>query len=279
MNENTAAQETTDFVDDGWGDEAVDLSDVTDEPEDAEQETPAEENQPEAEGEDGEKSEEQAEDKPAEEADHSFVLNYMGENRTVTRDEAIALAQKGMDYDRIRQSRDEVITEKDRLQKSLAPLDELAKSQGITLEQLVDNAHVAALMQKDNLSAEAARERVQLERRAREISEREAALKQKEAQDDTAKAEADKRTADIRKFIEAYPEIDPKSIPKEVWAQVSKGSTLTEAYARHESAQLKLALEAEKKNRENAARSAGSRTTDGKDDKKDLIDKYWDEDD
>ena len=31
-----------------------------------------------------------------------FALNYMGEFRTVGRDEAIALAQKGMDYDRIR---------------------------------------------------------------------------------------------------------------------------------------------------------------------------------
>ena len=31
-----------------------------------------------------------------------FELHYMGEKKTVGRDEAIALAQKGMDYDRIR---------------------------------------------------------------------------------------------------------------------------------------------------------------------------------
>lgn len=36
------------------------------------------------------------------EAEEAFTLKYMGEERTVGREEALALAQKGMDYDRIR---------------------------------------------------------------------------------------------------------------------------------------------------------------------------------
>jgi hypothetical protein len=36
------------------------------------------------------------------EAEEAVTLKYMGEERTVGREEALALAQKGMDYDRIR---------------------------------------------------------------------------------------------------------------------------------------------------------------------------------
>jgi len=40
--------------------------------------------------------------------EQKFTLKILGEEKEVTRDELIVLAQKGMDYDRIRASRDEM---------------------------------------------------------------------------------------------------------------------------------------------------------------------------
>ena len=46
------------------------------------------------------------------EADQSFTLKHLGQVRSVSRDEVIALAQKGLDYDRQRQKNEELLSKK-----------------------------------------------------------------------------------------------------------------------------------------------------------------------
>ena len=67
----------------------------------------------------------EAEEKPEEKAEpeqpkeDSYTLKHLDETRTVGRDEVIALAQKGMDYDRIREQRDAAASRLDEFEKWL----------------------------------------------------------------------------------------------------------------------------------------------------------------
>lgn len=184
MNENASAN---------WDD--VDLSDVVDDS--VTPEAPEDQPTPGA-----------PEDQPAPGED--FTLKHLGETHRVSREEVITLAQKGMDYDRIRQKHD----------------------------------HLA---QAGNGETDIG-------------------------------AEASRRQDDIKGFMTAYPEVTPEDIPQQVWGAVNAGETLVSAYARYENRQLKLQLEAEKKNLENLRRGAGSRASAGAGEKTDPLDQFWYED-
>lgn len=215
-----------------------------------------------------------------------FELKHLDETRTVGRDEVVTLAQKGMDYDRIRERLDALSAEhkdyetvkaqNEALNDQLSYLNELAQSQNMTLDQLIDQTRAAMIMKSEGLEMGAAMEKVRMDRRERELTKRENKLNTQKQQDESVKSAAERRQADIQKFLTEYPDVSPKDIPNEVWAQVNKGSTLTEAYAKYEAAQLKIQLEAERKNRENRESSTGSRSSSGAD-KKDPWLEGWDD--
>lgn len=76
--------------------------------------------------------------------------------------------------------------------------------------------------------------------------------------------------SDYQAFIAAYPEVDPKEIPREVWADVDAGKSLVDAWVRHENQLLKQKLaqieqkqQIEQQNQDNAASSTGSVTGGG----------------
>ena len=124
MDEKTNLETT---ADDDWSD--IDFSDVpaedADEPEQAEGEQGktasggeaadgGEADQPthdEAEQPDGTKA---ADDVTPDDGNQTFTLNYLGAEKVVSKDEAVTLAQKGMDYDRIRQKHEETKRSKGR---------------------------------------------------------------------------------------------------------------------------------------------------------------------
>ena len=86
------------------------------------------------------------------------------------------------------------------------------------------------------------------------------------------------RQRDIQSFYAAYPGVDPKSIPQEVWAEVQAGQTLTNAYTMHENKRLQAEIAAMKQNEKNKAKSPGSLGgNSGKE--MDEIDRLWAEDD
>lgn len=160
--------------------------------------------------------------------DESFTLRHLGETKNVGRDEVIALAQKGMDYDRIR-------------------------------GKLGDAS--------------------------RELE----ALRAGESFDPDP---AERRRRDCESFVKTFPEAadrlrrDKNAIPAEVWDEVRRGASLTDAYAEHlrrseaekresELTRLRSELERERRDRENARRSAGSAVSAGGDPPYDPIKAGW----
>lgn len=249
-------EENTILTEDSWDD--VDLSDVSDNEEPA-----IEQDQPEVQEEPAEETvEETPEAEPK--AEELFTLKHLDEVReNVPRDEVIALAQKGMDYDRIRAKLD-----------APNPYEEFVKeisaAQGSTAEEFIDSTRAAMLAKKENIDISIAKERIRLDRREKEIEARE--RKQSEA---TAKADeaARKRAAEFTEFLNTYKDVDVKNLPKEVWDDVNKGNTLTNAYMKYENKQLKAQLAAERKNNENRAKTTGSQKSSAA--KADEFDAMW----
>lgn len=272
---------------DDWSD--IDFSDLTDdtaevEEEDApETEEPAPDTTEEEEADHSEESE--AEEKPAEaetkpdeskEADHSFVLKYMGEEKEVSREEAIALAQKGMDYDRIKGKLDEA----NQLAKSHAEMVEfvnsLASEMGLEPAAFMLEVQAGNIAKKENISIEEAKRKLELDRREKAIAAKEQEAQSKNEAANAANAQREKIRAELAEFAKAYPNVKADSIPTEVFQTAAKqGVGLTAAYAMHEAKEAKAALEAEKQNAKNKARAVGSSSTSGKRRQLDEFDAAW----
>lgn len=268
--------EADDFEDteDEASDDTADAPDTDDSQDETEAETDAEsEDAPAAEADQPKADETQEpvaetttpEDKP--EADQTFELKHLDERRTVNRDEVVALAQKGMDYDRIRAKFDEA-------NDLVTLINGVVKDTGATFEEFLDNAVAAILVRKQGVDPKEALVQAKITRKEKELAVKEAKLTEasrvkQEAETAQAQEEA-RRQADIQAFIEAHKDnpVDIKSIPQSVWVDVRNGMTLTAAYMKYENQQLKAALaakQAEEKvkvqSSKNKSRSTGSRAT------------------
>ena len=285
-NESQITQETTETTDgflDGWGEQdsestADTQSETTPAQEqeqtdsDSQQETPAEgqgetggQTQPETTGGDagGENAQQQAETQPKADAPKMWTLRHMDEVRQVGEADMVVLAQKGLDYDRIRGKYDES-----------KPVMELfgsfAKQAGMSIPDYVSFIRTQA-KQASGMSEAEARRTVELEDREAAVSAKEAEEAQRQNganQAAQARAAADaRRNADIAEFQRLFPDAakDPKAIPQEVWAAVRSGMSLVSAYSKYavdqanaarQAAEQKAAASAQ--NRRNADRATGS---------------------
>lgn len=224
----------------------------------------------------------------------TFTLKHLGEERTVGRDEVIALAQQGMDYARIRDKLAESTSKYDELYNWMK---QLAGNQSI--EDFMFNVEVERAKAMYGIDNNMARERVKLDRERREF---EAERKRAEARQKDAEAQQTAQNnirTEYDAFVKAYPEVaskylsDKSVIPNEVWAEVRSGKSLTEAYSKYsankeisdakkaaadkdaEISRLKAELEAEKQNKKNKSRSSGSMSTDGGGEEYDPIAAGW----
>lgn len=286
--------------DSGWDDESVggnyaetveDESTGDQESTEAKDETEGGEDQPAA-----EETEAEAETATPEQSD-SFELNYMGQKSTVGRNEVVTLAQKGMDYDRIRKERDDMSSELETLRADKGKLteyenflDKLARSAGIDIPTLIDNTLAKALVAeeaaKGNTITEAfALEKIRFDREKADFEQQKtkgekekkpAAEAKASPEDEAAEAEKARRNDEANAFLKAYPDVDPKSIPKEVMDKWMAGEPLLNAYMAYENKKLKADLEAEKQNNKNRERSTGSAKSAGAGKTKDAFDIGWD---
>lgn len=214
-----------------------------------------------------EEASEQAEN-TAQTEPETFTLKVLGEERTVGKDEVITLAQKGADYDRL----------KDRNGEYEAFFKELAEDQGVDVKDVIDNTRAAIMARKEGIDQSIALEKVRLANERRQLE-----AERKQAQDSAASAKnasdaKAKRENDVKEFMSVYGDIKPADIPKEVWADVNKGMTLLTAYTKYENKELKAKLEAEKQNEKNKKRATGSQTSAGKTDTMSDIERLWRED-
>lgn len=288
VSENTAPVEPdTAEVDDDWGD--IDFSDLevldadnnnNEEGEkNGEPEANQQEGEPEADSEEGANGQEEQEEKPAE-ADQPLVeLKHLGNIVRVKPDELQALAQMGLDYQRIREDRDNARAEVSRLKELEAFLQELAAPNNMSVEDLIDNTRAQVIADRDGIDKKVALDRVKLDRERKAFeAQRGNAAKQQEEKDQ----EEAKRQNNFLRFSKEYPDVNPTDIPKEVWDSFASGEDLVSAYARYEAktlraevASMKEKLETAEKNAENKKRSTGSQTSAGASSEMDDFDRAW----
>lgn len=279
MNENENAPVNS-VVDEDWGEISLDdLFTAEAEPE-AEETTGegAEENaDPEANQQTGGEDEESHDDADTAE---SFVLKHLGTEQTVGRDEVIALAQKGLDYSRIRDKLQTSETEKSEIAEKLSYFEKLADSQGKTLDQFIEATAAALRADEKKIPYEDALREVQFEFEKSKFAKEKTNWEKSRSDTET---EENTRQADIDAFMAKYPEAaaKPDSIPKEVWAEAEKTS-LTEAYGNYmakqkdaEIASLRKQLEQEKQYRKNKESSTGSQATDNSGEKDTFFEALW----
>lgn len=200
---------------------------------------------------------------PVADAPKVWTLRYMDEAKTVGEADMVVLAQKGLDYDRIRNKYDES-----------KPVMELfgtfAKQAGMSIQDYVAHIRTQA-KQAAGMSADEARRTVELENREAAVAMQEAAEAARQSaanQAQTAQQAAEaRRRADIAEFQQTFPDVakDPQSIPPEVWADVRAGSTLVAAYGKYALTMFQQARQtaahnaaAATQNQVNAGRSTGS---------------------
>lgn len=252
----------------------------------AENETVTENPEPETSAQEEPQQEPPVQQEPAEQEEPKadqpelFTLKNRDETKQVTRDELVAMAQKGWDYDHIREERDQLRQYRQEADPALELVKSYAQRNNMNVADYLDFCRRQELMASGMTEQDAAqkvtmeKERADLDRQRAEIQ---AYRQQQESAAQKAQEQAQARQRDIEAFYRAYPGVDPKNIPQEVWNEVKSGDSLTNAYTRYENRRLQAELAAERQNRANREKAPGSLGGNPMDDEASLISKYWDE--
>ncbi len=259
------------------------------------EDTPEKENEQEAsedattgENSEGENTKENPENTPEKDAEPDgapgdggelFTLKVNKQERQVTREEVISLAQKGADYDRVKQqyadsqqtiqALQEKAEELDKRRDVLDVLDMVAGGSNTPVEQLVESLYVS-YRKRSGISEDAAKLELKNARMEKELS----AMKgQAEKADKGQKTdEASSRfQRDMEEFEREYPDVKLEDALVEKLAEnIRSGMSLTAAYRRMERqqqaervAELERQLAAEKQNKKNKRSSPGSQKDSG----------------
>lgn len=262
--------------------EMVDASwDESDAPGTPEEEAPAPADQPagaENEGGEGRKPEEEA---PKADQPELFTIKNRDEQRQVTREELVSMAQKGWDYDKVREERDQLRQYRSETDPAMELIRRYAQRSNMSVSDYLDYCRKQELI-ATGMSEKDAAQKVSFDKERAELDRQRAELDARDQQANDARRmaqeQAKARQKDIESFYKAYPKVDPKSIPQEVWDAVKSGDTLTNAYTRYENQRLQAEIAALKQNNKNKSQSPGS--LGGNVDKEmDEIDRIWAEED
>lgn len=235
----------------------------------AEEDAPATDAEESSEG-----NEQPADEKSAGKTDgDTFTLKVNKEEKTYSREEVISLAQKGADYDRVkeqlsqtRQTAEQLQGQLDQQQEAMDVLDELAKASQTDISGLLRNLRIG-ILKNQGLSEDAANERL-----LRMAAEKEnAALKAAASEEQSKETGAQRAQRELAEFREAYPAVElSDELLDKLMTDVQGGMPLVKAYQKYDSAQkdakiaeLQRQLAAEKQNKENLAASPGSQKDSG----------------
>ena len=289
------ASETSSAFDEGW-DETDDVfavsdgsrdydvdsedSDTAEESEEAEADADQQEADDDEGGESDDEPEGEAKGDKGKPDQGEFVLKHLGEEKSVGRDEVVALAQKGLDYDRIREKWDGVKDDIQKLRMYESFLQELAESRDGDIDSLIDETRTRTLIAR-------------AEARGEELAPAAAAAMAVKMRTDFVpgmngnpeEARQEKSQREVSRFLQAYPDVKAEDIPKEVWDDMNENDgDLLGSYQRYENRKLKEELKALKKDLEdtkqqkkNKARSTGSTKSVGSAATIDPFDAGWDD--
>lgn len=226
--------------------------------EEAQQEQPREEQTSEDTGEGSApgSGEEQAEKKPEEAAEQpaqeqKFTLRWNKQDKVVGVNEMTELAQKGLDYDRIKGKLETVQAD---LQKNLdeqAPIFEALKiaseTSGIPIENLIENVQVGVL-KAQGMSEREAKAEIRASRAERKAKALESPDKDGPAQDTQAEDTNSRASREIAEFRDTFPGVQlTEELVNKLAADVQGGMTLTNAYYKMENTRLQAELAEQKK--------------------------------
>ena len=272
------AETETETDEDGWPTEWTGAVEEDDGDEGETDEVTTEADQPteEPKPEDTKDAEKPAETEPEqkpEEEDQFLELKHMDTVRKVNRDEAKVLAQKGLDYDRIRGERDAMQKDYAQLKKYESFLNDL-KGDFPSIDAMMTDTRARMLAEKEGISYADAVAKVG-------VMQQGAQPQQTQVQQGQPKVPA------VDQFVQKYPGVKAEEIPQAVWDEVKRTGDLVGAYENYQNTKakddkiksLELEIETLKQNQKNAARSTGSATSSGKTSGKSLIQQLWDEDD
>jgi hypothetical protein len=239
-------------------------------------------------GEGGEETPAAAETAPeASQGGDSFTLKVNKEERTVSREEVVALAQKGADYDRVKEALDQSKTayaalenESKDARDAYSQLCEIAEESEITVADLLDHFRVERLKNQGIPEGEA-KERLARMKLEKENAALRGAQPQQKTEAEQMKERADREIAEFQKL---YPGVAlTQELVNDLMADVHGGMTLVHAYQKNQNAKLeaenrRLAAElaAEKKNAQNRTATPGSMGDSGARKSKDLFDEFFD---
>ena len=198
--------------------------------------------------------------------EETFTLKVNKEEKTYSREEVITLAQKGADYDRVKEQLTQTRGQLDEQKDAMDVLSDLAKESGMDVPKLLDTLRIN-MLRKQGLSEDAANERLLRVKAEKENATLKAAATQIQQQE----SNADRAKREVTEFRENYPDVElTKELMDKLMADVSGGKSLTAAYRAMEKAQaeariaeLERQLAANKKNAENKAASPGSQKDSG----------------
>lgn len=203
-----------------------------------------------------------------EEGHQLYTLKSPAGERQCTLEEVLSLANKGMDYDGVKQDRDTM----------REFLKELAEPSKLNIQELMDTTRARMLISKKQA------EGVEMsEMEALTAIQRDRAAAAAEEQTRAATQAETKKQEMINTFLAEFPNVNAAEIPAEVWQNCRETGDLAGAYRKYvndqkdsEISRLKEEIETLKLNQKNKDRSTGSQKSVGATTPKDPFDEGWD---
>jgi hypothetical protein len=204
---------------------------------------------------DGKEQQEQ----PAEEQSNKIRFNFEDGEHELDYDEAVKLAQMGMNYDKI-QAKVEALENDPRM----AFVQELAEAQGLEVDEFIEafrnpstEINLEDLLIQEDLPEDVARELLENRKLLDQMSEKE--------RQQHEEAEENKMFQDFLDYYKQDQErdfnMDNDVIPQEVWEKHAEGLPLKFAYMEHRHKQLTSELKMLQQQKENSLRAPGLGTT------------------
>lgn len=186
-------------------------------------------------------SEGESKEKTPSKENELYTVKYNGEEKSLTLDELKTNAQKGLNYDRIKEKFDRL-----KSSPAIKALGAMAKENNMGVEEYAQKIIEMGDKKREEefvrmgVSESEAKKIVRLEALERER------LFEKEA------------NRPFDDFVSQYPEVDPKDIDRSVWEEFAETNNLVAAYAKFENRELKNKLKMMEQNSLNKERSIGS---------------------
>ena len=210
-------------------------------------------------------------------ADNTFTIKVNKEERKVTLEEMTTLAQKGADYDRVKeqntkhqqtiadlQSKLEGVSAQ---QNALDILGTIAQRSNLTLDQLAESLYIN-FRKTAGASEDVAREELKSAKLEKELNSYKAKQTQQQEQETDAESRAQR---DLEEFGREYPGVElTEELVDKLVPDIQNGMSLSAAYRKYEKAQdsakiaeLERKLAAKAQNDKNKKRSPGSQKDSG----------------